>query len=178
MVGGIILAGIGVLLLLQNLGLPYFDDIERFWPVILIVVGAVQGTRSMGMGGKIWAGAVFTAGLVFLANNFGLIHGDVWKFFWPGILILIGLGMLARTIDRQSYGGYDPQAKLIGDADQSRPVREQQNYESTERQAHGLNSDAGEAQFQYGRYAAEHETFEQRVDRSRHRRPRFFEHGS
>jgi predicted membrane protein len=110
MVGGIILAGIGVLLLLQNLGLPYFDDMERFWPVILIVVGAVQGTRSVGMGGRIWSGAVFTAGLVFLANNFGFIHGDVWKFFWPGILILIGLGMLARTIDRQSYGGYDPQA--------------------------------------------------------------------
>ena len=29
MIGGIILAGIGVLLLLQNLGIPYFDDLER-----------------------------------------------------------------------------------------------------------------------------------------------------
>ncbi len=62
MVGGIILAGIGVMLLLQNLGIPYFDDLERFWPVILIVAGVAQGTRSVGMGGKIWGGAVFAVG--------------------------------------------------------------------------------------------------------------------
>lgn len=105
-IGGIILAGIGVLLLLQNLGIPYFDELERFWPVILIVVGLAQGLRCVGMGGKIWGAVVFLAGILFLANNFGVIRGDMWRFVWPAILILIGLGMLARTIDRQSYG-YD-----------------------------------------------------------------------
>src|SRR5271169_1831446 len=33
LVGGVILAGIGVVLLLQNLGIPYFEDLERFWPL-------------------------------------------------------------------------------------------------------------------------------------------------
>jgi len=105
LVGGVILAGIGVVLLLQNLGIPYFDDLERYWPVILIVVGIAHAARSMGMGGRIWGLAVFSAGVLFLLNNFGAIHTNIWRFMWPGILILIGLGMLAKAIDRQSYGG-------------------------------------------------------------------------
>ena len=53
LVGGVILASIGVLLLLQNLNIPGFEDLERYWPVILIVVGVAQAARSIGMGGKI-----------------------------------------------------------------------------------------------------------------------------
>jgi len=110
LLGGIILAGIGVLLLLQNLGIPYFDDLERYWPVILIVVGIVQASRSMGMGGRIWGGIVFAVGVLFLLQNFNLIHGDLWRFLWPGILILVGLGMLARAIDRGTTAGPAPGA--------------------------------------------------------------------
>jgi predicted membrane protein len=108
LIGGIILAGIGVLLLLQNLGIRYFDELERFWPLILMIVGVAQLVRSVGMGGRIWGGAVFLVGAIFLANNFNLIHGDLWRFFWPGILIIIGLGMLARSIDRRTSGPYPP----------------------------------------------------------------------
>ena len=86
---------------------PYFEDLERYWPVILIVVGVAQAARSMGMGGRVWGGAVFVVGVIFLLNNFGVIHGNVWRFLWPGILIMVGLGMLARAIDRQAYGGID-----------------------------------------------------------------------
>jgi hypothetical protein len=108
LIGGIILAGIGVVLLLQNLGIPYFDDLERYWPVILIAVGVAQAARSMGMGGKVWGGAVAAVGIVFLLNNFGIIHGNVWRFLWPGVLIMVGLAMLARSIDQQNYGGPPP----------------------------------------------------------------------
>jgi len=118
LVGGVILAGIGVILLLQNLGIPYFEDLERYWPVILIVVGVAQASRSMGMGGRVWGGAVFTVGVIFLLSNFGVIHGNIWRFLWPGILIMVGLGMLARAIDRQSpgdYGATAAQAKKFGE---------------------------------------------------------------
>src|ERR1700733_13064188 len=46
-IGGIVLAGIGVVLLLQNLGIPFFQDLERYWPVILILVGVAQASRSV-----------------------------------------------------------------------------------------------------------------------------------
>lgn len=105
LVGGVILAGIGVLLLLQNLGIPYFDDLERYWPVILIVVGVAHAARSMGMGGKVWGGVVTAAGVLFLLNNFNVIQGNLWRFVWPSILIMMGLGMLARSVDRYNSRG-------------------------------------------------------------------------
>jgi hypothetical protein len=108
LVGGVILAGIGVLLLLQNLNIPGFDDLERYWPVILIVVGVAQASRSIGMGGRVWGGAIMAMGALFLLSNFGIIHGDVWRFLWPGVLIIAGLGMLARNIDRHAGGGPGP----------------------------------------------------------------------
>jgi hypothetical protein len=33
-------------------------------------------------------------------RNLGLLHGSVWGFFWPVILIAIGLGLLAKALDR------------------------------------------------------------------------------
>jgi len=130
LIGGVILAGIGVVLLLQNLGIPYFDDLERFWPVILIVVGIAQAARSMGMGGRVWGGVLFTAGILFLLNNFGVIHGDLWRFFWPGILIMIGLGMLARSIDRQGASP-GPDARAMADKIKSRITSELGGFRSS-----------------------------------------------
>ena len=37
--GALILIGLGVLFLLDNLGLPIFSQIGRFWPVLLIAIG-------------------------------------------------------------------------------------------------------------------------------------------
>jgi predicted membrane protein len=110
-VGGIALAAIGVLMLLQNLGIPFFEDLERYWPVILIVVGCAQAARSMGIGGKIWGGSVVVIGIIFLLNNLGMIRGGIGRLIWPGILIMVGFAMLARALDRQGYPGYDPAAQ-------------------------------------------------------------------
>ncbi len=120
LIGGVILAGIGVLLLLQNLGIPYFDDLERFWPVILIVVGVGHAARSMGMGGRVWGGVVTIAGILFLLNNFNVIHGNLWRFVWPAILIMIGIGMLAKSVDRYNSRNDPP-----GTGNASREVAEQ-----------------------------------------------------
>jgi hypothetical protein len=39
--GAVVLIGLGVLFLLDNLGLPIFSQIGKFWPVLLIVVGLI-----------------------------------------------------------------------------------------------------------------------------------------
>lgn len=40
-VGAALLIGLGALFLLDNFGIPVFESITRFWPVILIVVGLI-----------------------------------------------------------------------------------------------------------------------------------------
>src|SRR6266404_2769293 len=97
---GTIIAGVGVLLLLENLGILYVDDIWQYWPLILIVLGVSRAATSFGMGGRIWGGTIALVGTVFLLRNLGYIHGDLWRFFWPLILICIGLGMLGRSMER------------------------------------------------------------------------------
>ena len=49
-VGAAILIGLGVLFLLDNLGIPVFHHIGRFWPVLLIVVGLLLLKRRVGAG--------------------------------------------------------------------------------------------------------------------------------
>jgi len=97
---GLIVVGIGVLLLLQNLGIVIVDDLWDYWPVILIVFGLMKVLHAWGFAGRVAGGIVMFVGAVFLLRNLGLIHGNVWNLFWPVILIGIGLALLLRAFDR------------------------------------------------------------------------------
>ena len=105
--GGLIIGlgviAVGVLFLLRNVGVLYFDDIWQYWPVILIVVGlsklanthsASQVTSGLIIGGL---------GTVFLLRNLGYIYGNIWQYIWPGILIAVGLSILVKHLE-----GRDP----------------------------------------------------------------------
>ncbi|SRR5579883_227757 len=96
---GALLAGIGVLLLLQNLNIVIFEDIWDFWPVILIVFGGSRLLTAWDTGGRIFGTVVMFVGGVFLLKNLGLLHGTVWAYFWPVMLIAIGLGLLIRAFE-------------------------------------------------------------------------------
>jgi hypothetical protein len=47
-IGAALLIGMGVLFLLDNLGLPVFHHVGKFWPVLLIVVGVILLQKRMG----------------------------------------------------------------------------------------------------------------------------------
>jgi TM2 domain-containing membrane protein YozV len=49
-IGAALLIGLGVLFLLDNLGIPVFRHIGRYWPVLLIVVGVILLRRRLGGG--------------------------------------------------------------------------------------------------------------------------------
>jgi len=94
--GALFLIGIGVLLLLGNVGLLQVRWAGEFWPVILIVVGGwllAERWTLIVMGGVrgrqlLMVPAVLLAlGAVFLVDNIGLIG---FGRSWPLILIVIG----------------------------------------------------------------------------------------
>jgi hypothetical protein len=50
-IGAALLIGLGALFLLDNLGIPVFRHLGRYWPVLLIVIGVILLQRRMGGGG-------------------------------------------------------------------------------------------------------------------------------
>ncbi|MGH9559521.1 MAG: LiaI-LiaF-like domain-containing protein, partial [Bryobacteraceae bacterium] len=97
---GLIIAGVGVLLLLQNLGIFYIWDVWRYWPVILIAFGVSRAASAFTMGRRIEGAIEALAGIVFLLANLRLLPWNFWQFFWPVVLIAFGLMILVRTLDR------------------------------------------------------------------------------
>lgn len=102
MLVGVIIVFIGVLLLLDNLGIPGIGDVWRFWPVILIAVGLSRIVDNPSPSGMIWGVVVAGAGALILLDHLGVLRVS-FNIFWPVIVIGFGLSMLARNFG-QGYG--------------------------------------------------------------------------
>jgi hypothetical protein len=112
---GVILLGLGVLFLLQNLGIFFIRNIWQFWPVILIGMGISHILQSLNLHGKLWGTMIAGMGGIFLARNLGYLPWNVWHLLWPFVLICVGVGMLLRGFDG-AYPGAKPGASIDNDA--------------------------------------------------------------
>lgn len=105
---GIILIAIGALFLLSNLNIVFLPDIWQYWPVILIVVGGYKMVTSQCTSQAIGGLILVCIGGVFLLRSLGYIHGNVWAFVWPMILIAIGASMIAKRMEWQDRADAPP----------------------------------------------------------------------
>ena len=85
----LVVIGIGVLFLLNNLNIFFMHDVWRYWPAILIAVGLVKMVDSPQANGRFGGGMLVGVGCLFLADTLGFLH-LTWETFWP--LALIGAG--------------------------------------------------------------------------------------
>lgn len=98
-VGAIVLILIGGLLLAQNFGL---ELPARWWALFLLIpaagglVAAIRHYRASGdsIDGEV-IGSLVSA-IIFLVLALAFFFGFAWGAFWPALLIVIGLGILAR----------------------------------------------------------------------------------
>jgi len=104
---GIIIALIGVLILMDNMGIHIASHLYRFWPLILILAGAWNlATQS----GKVIGGILVLVGILFQLDALGIAHFS-WGELWP--LAIIGVGVLVlwsslRARDISSTPGGKP----------------------------------------------------------------------
>jgi hypothetical protein len=94
----------GVLLFLDNLGVYHMYNIWRLWPVALITVGVSKLFESRGAGGRVWAGLVTLAGVIFLLDNLNIWHVS-WGLLWPLALVGAGLSMLFHAMEQKDLSG-------------------------------------------------------------------------
>ncbi|MBZ5591778.1 MAG: cell wall-active antibiotics response protein [Acidobacteriia bacterium] len=112
----ILIIAAGVLLFLDNLGLFHVYDIWRLWPVALIAVGLSKMFESQGPGGRVWAGMVMAAGVLFLLDNLGVWHVG-WNLIWPLALVGVGITMLLHAFERKDLpdiGGHQGWTRSSG----------------------------------------------------------------
>lgn len=96
---GLIFIFIGIGVLLNQLGIWNFGDImSLWWPLIIIFVGLVQITnKSISItGGLIIVGI----GVFFQLKELGILTQSLGAFFWPIVLIIIGIKIIFSQSDR------------------------------------------------------------------------------
>jgi hypothetical protein len=87
----LVVIGIGVLFLLNNLNIFYAHEWWRYWPVLLIAAGLARMVDSPSSSGLMTGGVLVGVGGLFLADTLGYLRLS-WADFWP--LVLIGAGVL------------------------------------------------------------------------------------
>src|SRR3954453_13019899 len=93
LIPGLIVAGVGVIFLLNNLQIFPAYNLWLFWPVVLIVLGVLKLVDSPNPNEKAGGAIMLLMGGVFLATNLGWVSWRIWEL-WPVILIAAGLMML------------------------------------------------------------------------------------
>jgi predicted membrane protein len=78
----------------------------------MIVLGVSKIFSGWSVTGRVWGAVIALIGALFLLRNLGLVHVIVWHYFWPMILILVGIGMLLRGLDRDHPWHWDWQSHL------------------------------------------------------------------
>lgn len=107
---GVILVIIGTAILLDHMGLVSVDLLWKFWPVILILVGAIRFVECTTS--RVFSVMLMVLGALFLLGNLGFLHFS-WNELWPVILIAAGVSMIwgrmsiPRLPGGQSQGGPD-----------------------------------------------------------------------
>jgi hypothetical protein len=99
--GGLVVLLLGVVLLLDRLGVVAARDVFRFWPVLLVASGTAVLVEAGSLALRTVGGTLLAMGLILQANNLGYLHirGDV---LWPLALIGIGVVMLGRALEQRS----------------------------------------------------------------------------
>jgi len=96
LVAGLILIALGLAFTLDNLGLVdvELNNVWRFWPLFLIVIGAAKLLRLEERAAGLWMVGI---GVWFQVVNLE-VWGMDWDSSWPVLLILIGGIMVTLTV--------------------------------------------------------------------------------
>lgn len=115
MIAGVIMIGLGVLFLLENLGLFSIHRVLFFWPLIFIVVGALKIVQQPNARGARFGGVLIVIGLVLFAGKLGLFQLTA-RLLFPAILIGVGIMILTKPGRRkQRHSAQQPRVSLDKD---------------------------------------------------------------
>ena len=99
---GLAIALFGVVLVLDRLNLVVADQALRWWPAVIVAIGAVIFNQSRRVGGGINGVIVMVVGAWLLLNSLGIVRVRFWEMFWPLVLIGIGSVLVLQAVRRRT----------------------------------------------------------------------------
>lgn len=124
-IAGYIFLGVSIIAFLQALG--FLKSRQYFWPLLLVISGLIfipysilhHGSEKLDLVFKviqldfqqrqhiIMFNLLFIAGIVELLISLKKIQGTLWRFVWPGVIIIVGLMFLFHpqhgTVEAMAY---------------------------------------------------------------------------
>jgi predicted membrane protein len=92
---GLLLVLVGVALLLDHMGIVPFFHVYRFWPLLVVLFGAMniatQSSRGFGV-------VMVVVGLLLQLNTLAVIH-LTFRDFWPLVIIAVGVIMIWGSVE-------------------------------------------------------------------------------
>jgi predicted membrane protein len=106
---GVLVIGLGVLFLLDNLDLVDFHRAITFWPVAFIVAGVLKLLDTRSPNGYLFGSILVGVGVILILNRTGLFYIH-WRTIWPLALIAVGGSLLYRALRDKAHR---PQAGML-----------------------------------------------------------------
>ena len=97
--GGVILF-VGVVLLLDHMGVVSAAGLWRFWPMILVLAGIVNLLDECR---RMWGVILICAGILLELGQFNVVH-VTWALLWPLLIISAGLMLMWGSIRARKAG--------------------------------------------------------------------------
>ena len=94
---GVLVIGMGLLFLLDNMYIWNFGRVLQFWPMAFIVVGVIKLFDTNSSDGVILGSALILVGVLMLLDRLGLVYFS-WRAIWPVMLIALGASVVYRAV--------------------------------------------------------------------------------
>ena len=94
---GVLVIGMGLLFLLDNLDIISFHLAFSFWPVIFIVVGAAKLLDTRSPNGVLAGAVLIGVGIMLTLNRLGYMYFS-WRTIWPMMMIVLGGAVIYKAV--------------------------------------------------------------------------------
>ena len=107
LVAGVILIGLGILFLIDRIGVADFGYVfQHYWPMVLVLIGLPKLFRREAFWSGMWLVTLGVWMQIVRLHLFGLTFSNAW----PLLLIAIGAGMIVRTFIQSAIPNGDQNA--------------------------------------------------------------------
>lgn len=97
LVMGVLIMLLGVVFLLDNMDVLESEEILRFWPVVLVLLGLSQVLKPSTGAARAVGLVLIVAGVWLLLSELEFVDWDFWDM-WPVFLVLIGATLVWRAL--------------------------------------------------------------------------------